>query len=213
MPRRALLLGGMTTAYHQFWINGPALRDILAAAGFETFLSEDLEVLASPSLSHYDLVVNLTTGRDLSPEGERGLTAFVRGGRGLVGIHNATDTFKASAWYMAAIGARFLTHPAQLDIAVEYTDVAHPIVAGLPAFTVKDELYIMDWAPDNVHLLAQTHSHEGRLVPLSWVRQEGAGRVFYLSLGHNRSTYDVPEFRAWVSRGAQWAAGAAAPAS
>lgn len=207
MPGRALLLGGMTTGYHQFWINGPALREILEAAGLQTFLSEDLEVLTAPSLSRYDLVVNLTTGRTLDASQERGLMEFVRGGKGLIGIHNATDTFKDSAPYMSAIGGRFITHPAQLEISVEYTDTSHPIVAGLPAFTVKDELYIMEWNPEHVHLLAQTHSHEGQAVPLSWVRQEGAGRVFYLSLGHNRSTYDVPEFREWVTRGVRWALG------
>lgn len=207
MPGRALLLGGMTTGFHQMWINGPALRDILQGAGLETFLSEDLEVLSSPGLGHYDLIVNLTTGRQLDPAQERGLLEFLRGGRGLLGIHNATDTFKNSPDYIRTIGGRFLHHPAQLEIAVEYTDPADPLVAGLPAFTVKDELYIMEWDPANVRLLAQTHSHEGKPVPLCWVRSEGAGRVFYLSLGHNRSTYDVPEFREWVSRGARWAAG------
>ena len=206
MPRRALLLGGMTTGFHQFWINGPALRDILQGAGFDTFLSEDLEVLASPGLARYDLLVNLTTGRRLEPEQEQGLLGFVRRGKGLVGIHNATDTFTACPEYVAAIGGRFRTHPAQLDIEVEYTDPSHPVVEGLPTFTVHDELYLMDWDPARVHLLAQTHSHQGQAVPVCWVRQEGAGRVFYLSLGHNRTTYDVPTFREWVARGARWAA-------
>ncbi len=208
MATRTLLLGGMTTGFHQFWINGPALRDILQAGGFEVYMSEDLEVLASPGLGGYDLMVNLTTGRDLSPAQETGLMGFIRSGKGLVGIHNATDTFKKSSDYIAAIGGKFITHPAQLDIAVEYTDADHPIVRGLPSFVVRDELYIMEWQPERVHLLAQTHSHEGKATPLSWVREEGRGRVFYLSLGHNRSTYDVPEFREWLTRGAKWAVGA-----
>jgi len=209
MPVRTLLLGGMTTGYHQFWINGPALRDLLAARGCEVYLSEDLEVLAAPGLTeHYDLIANLTTDRRLTPAQEAGLLGFVRGGRGLCGIHNATDTFKNSPGYLAAIGARFLHHPAQLDIAVEYADPDHPVTRGLAPFTVRDELYIMDWNPAQVHLLALSRSHEQTATPLSWVRTEGAGRVFYHSLGHNRSTYDVPEFREWVARGALWAAGA-----
>lgn len=207
MPIRTLLLGGMTTGFHQFWINGPALRDVLAAHGCEVYMSEDLEVLASPGLTAaYDLLVNLTTGRRLTPAQEAGLLGFVRGGRGLCGIHNATDTFKDSAAYISAIGGRFLHHPPQLDIEVEFVDADHPVTRGLPAFRLRDELYIMEWDPGRVHLLAETRSHEGRAVPLAWVREEGAGRVFYLSLGHNRSTYDVPEFREWVGRGARWAA-------
>lgn len=207
MPVRTLLLGGLTTAYHQFWVLAPALRDLLAEHDCDVRCSEDLEVLASPGLrAAYDLIVNVTTGRQLSGAQEEGLLGFVRGGGGLCGLHNATDTFTASAGYIAAIGGRFLRHPAQLDVAVEYVDPGHPITAGLPTFTVREELYIMDWRPEAVHLLARTTSHEGRPQPLSWVREEGGGRVFYHSLGHNRATYDVPPFRTWVGRGARWAA-------
>ncbi len=212
MARTALLLGGMTEKFHQFLINGPAAREILNQNGFQTFLSEDIEVLASPGLAHYDLVVNLTTGRVLDAAQEHGLLTFLRSGRGLVGIHNAADTFKNSAAYIEALGGRFLRHPPQLDIAVEYTDPAHPIVAGLPAFTVHDELYLLEWHPERAHLLAETRSHEDRPVPIAWIRQEGAGRVFYLSLGHNRSTYDDQTFRELLGRGARWAVGDAAGA-
>jgi type 1 glutamine amidotransferase len=203
----ALVLGGLTERFHQFWILGPAVRGILAEHGLQALLSEDLEVLASPGLGRYDLLVNLTTGRTLEPAQEEGLLAFVRSGRGLVGIHNAADTFKNSPAYLDLLGGRFVTHPPQLDIAVEYTAPEHPVVSGLPPFTVRDELYILDWRPERVELLAQTRSHEGRPVPLCWVRREGAGRVFYLSLGHNPSTYEHPVFRAWLGRGARWAAG------
>ncbi len=207
MPGRALLLGGMTTAYHQFWINGPALRDILEHHGFQTYLSEDLEVLASPGLGNYNLVVNLTTGRDLSAAQEAGLLGWLRSGRGLVGIHNAADTFKNSSAYISALGGKFITHPAQLDIEVQYSAPAHPVVAGLPPLTVHDELYLLEWDPSRVQLLARTTSHDPGGTPLCWLRDEGQGRVFYLSLGHNRSTYDDPTFREWVGRGARWAAG------
>lgn len=207
MAVKTLLLGGMTTGFHQFWINGPALRDILNAHGCETYMSEDLEVLASPGLSSYGLVAVLCTGRDLSPAQEAGLLGLVRNGGGLLGIHNATDTFKNSEQYIHTIGGKFVHHPPQLDIAVEYVDRDHPIVQGLPPFTVHDELYQMEWDAQGVHLLAETHSHEGKATPLSWVRQEGKGRVFYISLGHNREVYDNETYREWVGRGARWVTG------
>lgn len=207
MAVHTLMLGGLTRAYHEFWRNGVALRDLLEERGAEVHMSEALEVLSSPELQRYEVIVNLSTGRDLTEAQERGLLAFLRGGGGLVGIHSATDTFKNSREYVAAIGGRFVTHPEQLDIAVEYTDPDHPLVRGLPAFTVKDELYLMEWEPTRVHLLAQTRSYGDGATPLCWVRREGNGRVFYLSLGHNLSTYAVPEFREWVGRGLEWAAG------
>jgi type 1 glutamine amidotransferase len=204
---RVLLLGGMTREYHQFWQNGVALRDLLAEHGADVFMSEALEVLSSGELAGYEALVNLSTGRELTEAQEGGLLAFVRAGGGLVGLHNATDTFKNSAAYIRSIGGRFLRHPEQLDIAVEYADPEHPVVRGLEPFTVRDELYIMDWDPASVHLLAHTRSYGSAPTPISWVRQEGRGRVFYHSLGHNLSTYAVPAFREWVGRGLLWTTG------
>jgi type 1 glutamine amidotransferase len=207
VPIRTLLLGGMTRAYHEFWKNGVALREVLEAAEAEVYMSEALEVLASPELGQYAVVANLSTGRRLTAAEEAGLLAFVRQGGGLLGVHNATDTFTDSPAYVAAIGGRFVRHPEQLDIHVAYPDPEHPLVRGIPPFTVRDELYIMDWDPGRVELLAATRSYGDQETPIAWVRREGQGRVFYISLGHNLSTYAVPEFRALVGRGLRWCAG------
>lgn len=204
---RALVLGGLSTGYHQFWVNGPAIREALVPAGFEVLLSEDLELLGTPALFHYDLLVNYTTGRDLTPAQWEGLTTFIRSGKGLLGIHNAADTFKNIPGYQELLGGRFIKHPPQLDITVEVVDGTHPITEGLSAFTVHDELYLLDWRPERVHLLAETHSFQDQAVPLAWVREEGAGRVFYHSLGHNRETLAHKSVRETLQRGARWASG------
>ncbi len=203
---RALVLGGLTTGFHPFWINGPAIRAAIAPAGFDLFLSEDLEILATDGLRHYDLLVNYTTGRNLTPDQWAGLERFVRSGGGLLGIHNAADTFKNVPEYRAMLGGRFVSHPPQLDIAVTHVDPDHPITAGMPRFTVHDELYLLDWMPERVQLLSETHSHEGRSVPVLWVRSEGNGRVVYHSLGHNRETLEAPEVQQILQRAARWAA-------
>jgi type 1 glutamine amidotransferase len=202
----ALVLGGLSKAYHQFWVNGPAIAAALEPAGFEVRLSEDLEILSAPELRHYDIIVNYTTGRELSVAQWDGLVAFIRSGKGLVGIHNAADTFKNIPAYLDVLGGRFVSHPPQLDILMEYVDHNHPITAGLDPFTVHDELYLLDWRPERVHLLAQTRSFSDQVQPLAWVRQEGGGRVFYHSLGHNRETLEHPQIRALLCRGARWAA-------
>ncbi|MFX6326674.1 ThuA domain-containing protein, partial [Acinetobacter baumannii] len=71
-------------------------------------------------------------------------------------------------------------------------DAEHPITQGLGTFTVHDELYLFsDYDPARVHLLAQTESFDDNNsgpIPIAWTREQGAGRVFYISLGHNPST-------------------------
>jgi hypothetical protein len=42
-------------------------------------------------------------------------------------------------------------------------------------------------------------------MPVVWKRHWGAGRVFYCSLGHQVSDFDVPEAREIVRRGMLWA--------
>ncbi len=42
--------------------------------------------------------------------------------------------------------------------------------------------------------------------PLAWCREQGAGRVFYTSLGHTSEIYDDPDFRAHLRGGISWAA-------
>ncbi len=201
---RCLILGGMTERFHQFWVNGPAIRQAVTGEGGEGFLTEDLAVLASPELDRYDVIINYTTGRDLTDAEAEGLLGFVRAGRGLVAVHNGADTFRSHPAYRALLGGSFVHHPPQLDIAVEYVG-EHPMLSGLAPFTVHDELYLLDWDPDRVQVLAVTHSYEDREIPLLWVREAGQGRVVYCSLGHNLETLRHPALQTVIARGVQWA--------
>ncbi len=125
----------------------------------------------------------------------------------MVGIHCAADSFKDHADYIAALGGKFRHHPAQLDVAVEFVGEAHPITEGLLPFTVHDELYLFDdYDPNRVRLLAQTQSFDDNgPVPVCWVREEGAGRVFYLSLGHNPEVMADAHWQTLFERGVRWA--------
>jgi type 1 glutamine amidotransferase len=46
---------------------------------------------------------------------------------------------------------------------------------------------------------------EGSVVPIVWKKSWGQGRVFYSSLGHVRSDFDVPEALTIMQRGMLWA--------
>jgi type 1 glutamine amidotransferase len=203
---KLLLLGGLTTAYHYFGELGPAITKAITPAGFDVICSEDLAVLTEANLKIYAGVVNYTTDRNLSDEQWAALRGFVLSGGGYIGIHNATDTFKNQPDAIKMMGGIFKTQPEQLDVAVEITDTAHPITQGVKPFTIHDELYVMDHWPESYHLLAQTHSYDTQ--PIAWVRHEGQGRVFYLSLGHNTEVYEHDDYGKLLRRGVQWATGA-----
>jgi type 1 glutamine amidotransferase len=130
----------------------------------------------------------------------------VEEGKALVGIHCAADSFTDSEEYIALLGGKFRTHPAQLDITTEIVDRASPITAGLDTFTVHDELYLFaDYDPARVHLLAQTRSYDDNgPVPIAWTREPEAGRLFYISLGHNPSTLHDTHWRTFFQQGVEW---------
>jgi hypothetical protein len=66
--------------------------------------------------------------------------------------------------------------------------------------------------PSN-HVLATTrfsgdHASwiDGVVMPVVWKRRHGRGRVFYSSLGHVASEFNVPEMATILRRGLNWAA-------
>jgi len=118
---------------------------------------------------------------------------------------------------------------------VEVTDPEHPLVSGIPTFTVDDELYLSVHHGEQHTLLhtrwtgtteafvdADWETDEPR--PCMYLHPYGNGEVLYLTLGHCRGKYDMqpmmeeypePEFGAWktdeyyelLRRGIRWAMG------
>ena len=137
--------------------------------------------------------------------------------------------------FMDLLGSQFLSHPPIELYDVEVSDPEHPLVKGIPTFSVDDELYLSVHHGEQ-HTLLHTHfngitedfedsqweSDEQR--PCMYLRPYGEGEVLYLTLGHCRGKYDMqpmieeypePEFGAWktdeyyelLRRGIRWAMG------
>ncbi len=219
MTRKALLAGGCPEPYHRIESAMPPVLAALEACGLDTTTSGvfhpdgterfvgDYSALTAENLAQYDLLTLYTTGNERRGADVGAIVNWVESGRAFVGIHNAADSFTDDAAFVAMLGGKFRTHPAQLDIATEVVDAAHPIMQGVETFTVHDELYLFaDYDPSRVHLLAQTHSYDDNgPVPVVWTREPGAGRMFYLSLGHNAQTLQDPHWQRLFRNGVRWA--------
>ncbi|MDR3710368.1 MAG: ThuA domain-containing protein [Capsulimonadaceae bacterium] len=215
--KKALYVGGCTATYHQLEPTVAPITSLLDEIGIDTTVTGiyhpngdetyagDYTALNATNLAGYDILVLFTTGRGRGEDVDAVLD-FVRNGKSLIGIHCAADSFQDRQDYLRAIGGQFRTHPAPLDVAVEIVDAAHPVTAGVSAFTVHDELYLFkEYDPKNVHLLAQTTSFDdGAPIPVSWVREEGKGRIFYVSLGHMPPVMSDPNWRRLVQNGVNW---------
>jgi len=189
----------------------------LAAAGFDVRMENSLDVLLETSyLRSVSLVLPCWTMGELLPEQEKNLLEAVRAGTGIAGWHGGMcDAFRNCTNYQWMTGGQFVSHPGGIiRYQVRLTDHAHPITRGLADFEVETEQYYMHTDPGNQVLAETTFSgaHEnapwiaGTDMPVAWTRSWGAGRVFYMAIGHQPSEFDIPEVGEIIRRGLLWAA-------
>jgi uncharacterized protein len=147
-----------------------------------------------------------------SDEDRRGVREHLNGGGGLLGLHTASLCFDTWPEWGGILGAGWVWdrshHPEPCAVAASIVDPDHPIVAGLPAFDVPDELYCdLEIAADAVVLAVGRADAIPDPQPIVTVRGSGSGRVVYSALGHDAASFAVGEHRELVGRAARWACG------
>ncbi len=215
---------------------------------FEAVISDDLAEFETDNLKKYDAVCFLSTTMNVfsphpkeleklsSAEKEaavkrdaqlkENLMAFIKAGRGFVGIHAATDTCYEWSEYGKMINGYFDGHPWTADtmvsVKVEPGQEKHPLVAMFEGQNqeFKEEIYQLKDPYDSkaVHMLLRLDTEKTDMTRqgikrtdgdfgISWARHWEKGRVFYSSLGHNHDMYWNPKVVRHYLAGIQWALG------
>ncbi|HTJ57721.1 MAG TPA: ThuA domain-containing protein [Devosiaceae bacterium] len=190
------------------------IRGMLEEDGFKVYVENTTEAFADPSIKDLSLIVPIITMGKIEKEELAMLTTAVRDGVGLAGYHGgAADSFRDAVDYQFMVGGQWVAHPGNIiDYRVDITRPDDPIVAGIESFPYHSEQYYMHVDPSNEVLATTTFKGEhafwieGVTMPVVWKRHHGKGRVFYSSLGHVASEFDVPQMRTIVRRGMNWAA-------
>ena len=190
--------------------------------------SQDMAVFTPDKLKQYDAIVfNNTTGlKFIDPAARQALLDYVKTGRGIVGIHSATDNFPTWPEGQELLGGKFDGHPWHAgDIeAVKVEDPANPILAPFDGkgFWVNDEIYQMKTPYDrnqvrvllSLDMSKPQNARAPKLIhrtdndfPICCIKQADGGRVFYCSLGHNPSIFSTPQFLQLYLNGIQYALG------
>lgn len=224
-PRKLLIFTRANTYKHT---SIPYVTKALEIMGqktgaYQTIVSEDMSVFEKDSLNSFDAVCfNNTTSLDFENiQHRKNLMDFIRNGKGVIGIHAATDNFRS--WPEAAemMGGQFLEHPwtAGGTWAVKIDDSNNSINKAFQGqgFKIKDEIYLskqlnlrkncrillsLDFSDKNTASAAAE-----RDVPISWIRNYEKGRVFYCGLGHNHDVLWNPKVLAHYLAGIQFAFG------
>jgi len=229
-PRKVLLFWRTEGFVHASIPYGvEALKQLGQKTGAYTSVSSaDMAMFDPETLKQFDAVVfiNSTQLKFENPVYRKALLDFVASGKGVVGIHAASDNFPTWPEGQALMGGVFHGHPwhAEDIVAVKLDDPAHPINKGFnnQGFRLQEEIYQITgpYGREKQHELLsldmskkENQRSDKDLVrtdgdfPISWVKKEGAGRVFYTSLGHNPDIYFVPQILQHYLDGIQYALG------
>ena len=198
---------------------------------FETVITNDMDIFKPENLKQFDAVCfNNTTGLKFNPETApelcKSLMDFVKGGKGIVGVHAATDNFNQWPEAQEMMGGKFTGHPwgGGGTWAIKIDEPDHPLMKAFKGkgFKINDEIYrtepplysrekqlvlmsldMSDPATRNVKDFKPTDEDTG----ISWVKTWGEGRVFYCSLGHNDHIFWNPAILQHYLDGIQFAFG------
>lgn len=159
---------------------------------------EALPYLDMPSFSSLVIYLHHTS---LSGAALEALDHYASHGGGILGLHSATASFKTCRPYFEIIGGRFTGHGKVS--AFSMTPVPNSqIFGGLPAFTVRDELYLHELqAGIQVHFTAL---YAGKPVPAVWTRRYGKGKICYIVPGHTTGSMQNPALQVVIKRGLEW---------
>jgi type 1 glutamine amidotransferase len=164
-------------------------------------------------LAAADVVVLYDAPKLYTTEQQARFRSIFARGTGLMVLHHALLLDHNWTDYERIIGGAYPTRPTpgappvgyrgDVDIPVVIVQRDHPITAGMPDFTIHDEIY---WGyrvgADVTPLLTTTHPDSGK--PLAWSRTEEKSRVVTVQLGH--ACFADPHYRDLVARCLRWTA-------
>jgi uncharacterized protein len=220
------------------------LTEIGKEHGFEVVASKDGRLFEPDHIGQWDAFVFETTGDlntpggdknpPISPEGEKAFYDAIRGGKGFMGMHCATDTFGhhgpkakppgfrdkgADDPYIQMIGGEFIVHGAQQPSRIDIVSPSFPGIANGfgtsgGSFTITDEWYALKNFADDLHVILvqvtegmKGHMYERPNFPVTWARAFGKGRVFYTSMGHREDVWENPNYQTLLLGALGWATG------
>lgn len=197
--------------------------------------TEDESFFEPEKLKVFDAVFMLnTTGDCLKPKGgdakeaaareellKKSLADFVSSGKGLIGVHSATDTYHKWKEFNTMMGGTFAGHPWHMKVPVKNLEPKHPLNAAFEGmdFEINDEIYQFRadtalpterkflLALDTTKMDVSKGARKDNLYPVSWLSTYGKGRTFYCSLGHRDEIFWNPQVLKHYLAGIQYALG------
>lgn len=151
------------------------------------------------NLAKYDAIVSYqqSGAPEISNTQIASLYKFVESGKGIIFTHMSLVAGAASGNYTKLIGGYFVDHGNGSyygqPIVIDSSDNAHPALGGTPTWTAWDETYVNAVYPGS-RVLQHRGAQDKGPSDWTWVREQGMGRVYYTSWGHDANSWGNPGF-------------------
>ncbi len=169
---------------------------------------ETIEIFSTKNFFEYSAMIFFSQEGNFSNNQEKNVLEYVSSGKGFIGLHGASASFKSHPKYFEMLGGRFIGHKEPNRFDIKIVDKDHPITNGLNDFSFRDEPYRHDFSMSNdIHVLAKADyqdeadpEHE----PIMWVNSYGKGRVFFCTLGHRNASLKDGTFQSIILKAVKW---------
>ena len=198
-----------------------AITTLAQQHGWVVTATEDATLFTGDFLARFDVCVFLNTTMKVFDESqEKAFAAFIKSGKGFVGIHASADCEYDWKWYGELNGAFFKTHPPYQLATINIENTNHPAMkpfVGMKTFTVEDEWYSYKENPrGKVTVLATLDESSIKKLPkddawrmgdhpVIWYHEFEGARSFYTVFGHGDSSFENEKIQQHLFYAIEWA--------
>jgi len=168
-----------------------------------------------PIAPDFDAALLYDMPRNITEPQQRNLLALFEGGVGVVILHHALAALQQWATFEEITGLRMrekgegglppYTYKHDVDFELQRVDIKHPVLAGVPSFSMIDETYgRMYYHPDIQPLMVTNHATS--IPVLVWTRTYKNSRLVMIQPGHGPQIFGSQDFRRLIANSVQWVA-------
>ena len=231
LSRRALL--GVTASAHLMGATAPARLLVVTgghdfdASFWEIFKNrtewkmeqrshqpaDTCTVYDRPIEKDFDVVLLYDMPRNISEAQQRNFLALFEQGVGVVILHHALAGLQHWATFEEITGLRMrekgdgglpsYTYKHDVTFDLQRVDLKHPVLEGVPSFSVTDETYgRMYYHPEIQPLMVTNHPESIPVV--AWTRSYKKSRLVMIQPGHGPQIFANPNFRRLITNSVKW---------
>jgi type 1 glutamine amidotransferase len=166
-----------------------------------------------PIAPDFDAVLLYDMPRSITERQQENFLALFERGVGVVVLHHTLAGLQQWSTFEQITGLRMrekgdgglppYTYQHDVSFELQRVDVKHPVLEGVPSFSVLDETYGRMYYHADIQPLMVTN-HPTSIAVVVWTRKYKNSRLVMIQPGHGPEIYASPHFRRLIANSIDW---------